>query len=431
MPPVFPAETSGFGFFTYRLTPARIDTSLRLDSTSDVYTPITLIRLKAWIMLFLTCALVASADKSPVEASSQPAVAAAIEINPAGKILRDGRPYRALGINYFSAFSRTLENPADTSYRQGFDVLARYKIPFIRFMACGFSPSDWKLYQEDKAAYFKRMDAFVRTAEEKHIGLIPSLFWWCSCIPNLVGEPRGAYGNLDSKTIAFVRQYTRDVVGHYAKSQAIWAWELGNEYSLEADLPKPAANDLSHDQIVTVCREFARAVRAVDAHHLITTGHSLPRPSAEHLRYQHTWGRDSREEFMKNLLDCNPAPNNLISVHLYPFDTKDRFPEGATTYEEILSLCLKAAAESGKALFVGEFGAGDTVKEGGPDEARKQCLAQIAAIESSGVALAALWVFDLPNQESSMNVSPNNHRAYLLDELMKANERLLKAANQP
>ena len=65
-----------------------------------------------------------------------------IRVGNAGGVLRAGKPYRAIGINYFSAFSRTLENPADTSYREGFDTIVQHQIPFIRFMACPFYPKD-------------------------------------------------------------------------------------------------------------------------------------------------------------------------------------------------------------------------------------------------------------------------------------------------
>jgi hypothetical protein len=48
----------------------------------------------------------------------------------------------------------------------------------------------------------------------------------------------------------------------------------------------------------------------------------------------------------------------------------------------------------------------------------------IAAFESTGVPLAALWNFDLASQESSLNVTADNPRSWVLDELQRANERL-------
>jgi len=366
-------------------------------------------------------------------------------VDDQGRVLKDGKPYRAIGVNYFNAFLRNIQDADDTSYREGFDELAKRGIPFIRFNAGGFWPKEWRLYRDDPEEYFRRMDAFVAAAEEKGIGLVPSLFWWYACVPDLAGESCNQWGNPDSKTVALMRQYVKDVVGRYVDSPAIWAWELGNEYSLTADLPNAAehrpwvhphlgtatsrseADELTHDNVVTASREFAQAVRALDAHRPITPGHSLPRPSAHHQRFEGTWGRDTKAQFQANLLDVNPDPANLVSVHVYPFDEDARFGQKTTTYEELLVLCMKAATGAGKALFVGEFGASDKEEDGGRERAREENLELLAAIESSGVPLAALWVFDLPQQDSFINVTPTNHRSYLLDELERANQRLRAA----
>jgi hypothetical protein len=94
------------------------------------------------------------------------------------------------------------------------------------------------------------------------------------------------------------------------------------------------------------------------------------------------------------------------------------------SYAQTMQLCVKATQRSGKALFVGEFGASDSQKDGGPEAARKQLLEMIAAIESTGVPLAALWNFDLSSQESTLNVTADNPRSWVLDELQHGNERL-------
>ena len=244
-------------------------------------------------------------------AAFQAHAAPGLTVDAEGRLLKDGTPYRGIGINYFSAFSRTLEDAGDESYREGLAELAGRGIPFIRFMACGFWPKGWKLYREDKDAYFRIMDQFVQAAEEYGIGLIPSLFWYNATVPDLVGEPRGAWGDPDSKTIAFMRQYTSEVVARYLDSPAIWAWELGNEYSLSADLPnaaehrpwicphwgtpetRSAADDMTHAMVVTACVEFAKAVRQCDKTRAITTGHSMPRPAAHHMHTELSWTRDT------------------------------------------------------------------------------------------------------------------------------------------
>jgi endo-1,4-beta-mannosidase len=366
---------------------------------------------------------------------------ATIVVASNGTILKDGKAWRGIGINYFSAFNRLIANGDDASSFAGLDALAKHKIPFIRFAGCGFWPNEWSLYRTNKVEYFRRMDRFVAEAHKRNIGLIPSLFWYDGCIPDVVGESRNQWGNPQSKTIAFMRQYVSEVVGRYLHERAIWAWELGNEYSLGADLPnaaehrppvqlnlgtaasRSAEDDLTHEMVATACAEFAKAVRALDSKRPITTGHSLPRAAAEHLRREKQWTQDSPEEFERNLLEVTPSPCDLISVHLYPFD-KDRLNAKDTPYAQTMQFCMAAARRGGKALFVGEFGAPDSPKDGGPEAARKQILEMIAAFESTGVPLAALWNFDLSSQESSLNVTADNPRSWVLDELQRANERL-------
>jgi hypothetical protein len=373
---------------------------------------------------------------------------APIAVGEGGVVLKDGRPWRGIGINYFSAFGRTLDDSADTTYREGFEELSRRGIPFIRFMAGPFWPKDWRLYLDDKEAYFRLMDGVVKAAEETGLGLIPSLFWWYACVPDVVGEPCNAWGNPESKTHAFMRQYVKEVVSRYLDSPAIWAWELGNEYSLQADLPnaeqhrpwihpgfgtpesRSKADDLTHDMIVTATREFAKAVRQYDTRRPITTGHSLPRPAAHHLRTEASWAQDTPGQFAANLIDATPDPATMISAHVYPIDTK-RFDREDVKYAETLRLCMDAARNAGKALFVGEFGAPDAEEDGGREKARAECLAQIQAIVDTGVPMAALWNYDLPSQEATINVTPANHRGYLLEELERANSAMASAPRVP
>ncbi|MBI4556357.1 MAG: cellulase family glycosylhydrolase [Candidatus Hydrogenedentes bacterium] len=364
-----------------------------------------------------------------------------LTIGKKGTVLKDGLPYRAIGINYFSAFSRRLQNPDDTSYRQGFADLAKRGISFVRFMACGYWPVDWKLYQSNKEAYFKLLDDVVRAAEETGIGLIPSLFWYPAGISDLVREPRNQWGNPSSKTLAFMRQYTQEMVERYKDSSAIWVWEFGNEFSLDADLYSPEhrppivpdlgtatsrsdADDLTHEMVVTAYREFAKEVRKYDPSRLVTTGASLPRPSAEHLRRERKWIADSEKEFSRNLVDITPDPMNMTSVHIYPMDRQGRFDPKDTPYDQIVRLCMETTERNGKALFVGEFGAADKPEDGGPERARREFLAQLTALERGEVPLAALWVYDLEQQEDFINITPTNHRKYMLEALMHANRRI-------
>ena len=355
-----------------------------------------------------------------------------------GVLVLRGKPYSGIGANYFSLFSRTLKKPSDTSHRKGLERLSKAGIPFVRFMASGFWPVDWGLYLRDKEAYFKRLDGVVKAAEDNKIGLIPSLFWHMSTVPDIVGEPMDQYGNPDSKTIAFVRQYTKEVVVRYRNSPAIWGWEFGNEYNLHVDLPNAAKHrprvlprlktalkrtsrdDLTSRAMLTAFGEFARTVRQHDTHRIIITGNSVPRPQAFHNSKEKSWKTDSAAQFRQVLLRDNPDPFNVICVHAYP-NPGNSYSANAKSLAEMIkriqALCLKAR----KPLFVGEFGAPLTV---GKDTERAAFVELVSAIEANRVPLSAFWVFDHAGQDKDWNVTFSNKRSYMLKVVAEANRRM-------
>ena len=352
-----------------------------------------------------------------------------LSVSADGQLLLRGKPFRGIGVNYFDAFARTLQRADDTSYNDGFKVLADRRIPFVRFMGTGFWPVDMQLYQTNRASYFQRMDAVVRSAERHDIGLIPSLFWNLSTVPDLMGEPCDQWGNPASKVHTFMRDYTREVVTRYQRSSAIWGWEFGNEFNLAADLPnaathrpqaapnlgtpatRTARDELTHDMIHVAFAEFAKEVRRHDPHRVIITGNSMERPSAWHQRRERSWKKDSTEQFAEMLAADNPDPVNVLSVHVYG-EAVDQLP-----------VAVRAAVAMKKPLFVGEFG----VEGRRTPETERQFGDLLALIEREKVPLAAFWVFDFAHQGDDWNVTATNGRSFQLEAVAAANARLRKA----
>lgn len=355
-----------------------------------------------------------------------------------GVLMLNNRPYCGMGVNYFSLFSRTLKKSDDLSYAAGLKALAEAQIPFVRFMACGFWPADWDLYLNDRESYFKQLDAIVRCAESNRIGLIPSLFWNMATVPDIVGEPMDQLGNPESKTMAFIRQYTTEVVTRYQDSAAVWGWEFGNEYNLHVDLPNAAAHrppiwptlktaaersqrdELSAEMMLTAYSEFARTVRQYDRHRVIITGNSIPRPHAWHNSKEKSWKADSREEFISILQRDNPEPFSMICVHLYPQEI-NQYAGGYATLTDLIVGLQTTSLTLQKPLFVGEFGLPLTA---GSESGRLQFAALVAALETSKVPLSALWVFDYSGQDKDWNVTFENQRSYMLKEISQANQRM-------
>jgi hypothetical protein len=349
-----------------------------------------------------------------------------LTVDAQGRLVRGGRPVRAVGVNYFDAFLRTLQKADDTSYDAGFATLAEYKIPFARFAACGYWPSEMGLYLTNKDEYFRRLDGVVRSAEKHGVGLIPSLFWNWSTLPDLAGEPCDQWGNPASKTHALMRAYVRDVVERYKDSPAVWGWEFGNEYNLPADLPDdprhrpPAVPQLGtperrgpRDRLTTqalhvALMEFAREVRRHDPSRFITSGNSLPRNESWHLWKEGKWAADDPAQSEEVIDAQHPAPMDVISVHYY---VKDR---------GYLKAVAETAARLHKPLFIGEFGyAGAASPEN--DQGFAEVLRQVEAI---GAPLSAVWVFDYPGQEQEgWNITATNAHAARLKLIAEANRR--------
>lgn len=356
---------------------------------------------------------------------------APLQVGPEATILRNGKPYRAVGANYFDCFLRTLKKPDERAYEAGFAALREQKIPFVRFCATGFWPKDMDLYRRDRDDYFRRLDGVVRCAESNGIGLVPSLFWHFSCVPDLCGEPMDQWANPESRTRAFMRDYVREVVTRYRTSPAIWMWELGNEYSLQACLPnakehrppvhptlgtatnRTERDDLTFAQVRHVFAAFAEEVRRHDPKRPLATGDSFPRLSAWHQEQENSWKQDSREQFLEMLERANPAPVSAISLHAYEDD------------DQRLGWAAEVARKTGQPLFVGEFGA-----QGTSDAQAAKFRRLLRALDEHRVPLAAVWVFDL-KQQADFTITATNDRAWQLREISEHNARIATGAAAP
>lgn len=351
-----------------------------------------------------------------------------LSANEQGELLLRGVPFCGIGVNYYDAFVRILEQSPQTNYAAGFRELAARGIPFARFSAGGYWPVHWQLYQTNPAAHFARLDTVVKSAERENVGLIPSLFWNLSTVPDLMGEPCNRWGDPHSRTLAFMRRYTRELVTRYAQSPAVWAWEFGNEYNLAADLPNAAthrppvvphlgtpaqrteADEVTHENIRVAFREFAREVRKYDPHRLILSGNAFPRPSAWHQMRERSWQPDTPEQFAVMLAADNLSPINSLSVRAYEL----------TNDLGRLAQAMTVARREKKPLFVGEFG----VPGADTPEARARFALILSALRTNQVPLSALWVFDYDYQANDWNVTATNARRWQLEAIQQANQEL-------
>lgn len=353
-----------------------------------------------------------------------------------GILMKDSRPYMGIGVNYFDLCGRVLANPEDASSLALLPELSRKGIPFVRLMWGRYWPSEQELYLTNRAAFFERMDRVVRSAETNHIGLIPSLFWYMATAPDLMGEHIDQYGNPASKTIAYIREYTTAMVSRYRNSSAIWGWEFGNEYPLDADLPRSSQfwpqvvpelgtakkrdehDQLQFAQVQLAFRTFAEAVRALDSTRVIFTGNAVPRAAAWNNAHEKWWIADTPAQYYEILLRDNPDLFDSLSVHIYP-EAKGAYAGATKSIGDLLRLTSEFAVKARKPLFLGEFGV--SARDGSVEKQKALLQEFFEGIRRNNVPLAAIWVFDPPFANDEFGITFKNERSYMLDLIAEAN----------
>ena len=104
----------------------------------------------------------------------------------------------------------------------------------------------------------------------------------------------------------------------------------------------------------------------------------------------------------------NPPPVTSLSGRLY-----------STNDLAAIALSMALSRQLGKPLLIGEFG----VSDADPDPGQRQFRAWLDALETNGVPLAALWVFDYAGQAKDWNVTAENSRREQLRLIAELNAR--------
>jgi Cellulase (glycosyl hydrolase family 5) len=355
-----------------------------------------------------------------------------------GVLLKDGKPYRAMGINAVGLADEILAKGKDaTRSFQAIEYLGRRHVPFIRFWASYFD--NWKPYREDPQKYWRNMDLLVEACEKAGVSLAPTLFWNPWEIPFQFGEFRPAWLDDESQTRRFVDRYTREFVRRYRGRRAVWIWEFANEDNLEWDLPnamsflpegrKDNRNIVRSPMGTLAERTFARNVRKVDRRRPISSGATEVRPGQYRLatgpvKPGEEWGTDTAEQAFEATAWTAPAPVDLLSMHHYAL------PAGydPAAMREWLRVAGEWAARLKRPLFLGEFGIvarwARTPDDLDDAEYRAALTDFFAAVWESRAALAAYWAFAPDSREFIGTVGPEYKRfEYVMDLIAEYNAK--------
>ena len=347
-----------------------------------------------------------------------------------GTVLLAGKPFYGFGVNVFSLVTREVET-CTSDYKNQLDLLKECGIPFVRINLGGYWPSYYEAFDKDPAAMLATIRKIVDYAEEVHVGLVCSLLWHDAAIPTHVGEKRSAMGNPDSRTVKYAKDYVTAVVREFVDSPAVWAWEIGNEYNLDADLCDPELKNwlpagfgieenadgydyYTSGEMRVFLAEIAKAIRAVDPDRMISSGHSEMRAYSKALHNAglkadpgtHVWtvafDTDSDEDFVYMNSMAAPNPIDCVSFHLQlcaqnadgePEYIRSlyRFGRSDVTPLQYFRIYARTAKQLKKACFFGEFG--DYLELENDERTPEEFGNLLSWIRDAGIQIACSWQF--------------------------------------
>jgi len=366
-----------------------------------------------------------------------------------GRFMVEGKEFYGIGANYFDMFLRGVSIDDDSGLT-GMWELKKVGVPFIRFSVSPYTPDSWKPYFDNKEAYFAFLDRFIGQAERLNIGLIPCLFWHTPTFPDLNGEHQDQYANPDSKTIAFIKTYTREIVERYKDSPAIWGWEFSNEFSLQIDIPGegyiPALlpgspfperdkirDKLSQEGMILSFKIFTETIREIDKTRPIFSGNDSPRASAYHNTNSNPyddWTPDNEDQYRYMLERYESNVNTLTTRGYYNYGTNKRnYPMGLTDFSDFLKWLKTEGERLGKPVFVGEFGGLPQWTEESNGwiryvDIRVAWRERFDAVVDNRIQLSAFWNYDYLYSDNKEKISLTNDPNGILDMVIEYNNKL-------
>ncbi len=322
-------------------------------------------------------------------------------------------------------------------------------VSYLRISATGFDPSayrkpgDLDLWLTNPAQYWSQFDELMTDLETAEMQGVFTLIWNPLQFPAMTGETvRDLITQPDSKSYQTAERYIREFVQRYKNRKAVLFYELTNELNLGADLgaekrcnaKKQAAlcdakGHYTSAEMVEFTKRLSALIHGIDPSRPISSGFSVPRASAEHLRASPEWisgkadfRQDSLEQLQQNLAFIHEGVD-IISVHIYPNEANVRFGAKDRHGVELLESIKKIADKIGKPLFVGEFGDRDDLT----DSPASYTVRMLNRIRDLRVPYSALWVWEF-YQKSPHITRDNQHTGYSLEP--SDNNKLIQKISQ-
>lgn len=332
-----------------------------------------------------------------------------------GKLMRDGKEFFGIGINYLGLFYDALDG--NTECIDSLETLAEYGVKCIRVpVNATYTEEVMKKQFDDEENWWALLDRIVAKAEEVGIGLICGFFWSEDVIPNYFGEEIAwSMREEESLSWSYMDGYIQRFIGRYGESEAIWGWEYGNEIMLEAQIPDTASQPrrFTCDDVVALYKRFVSSVKKYDKYNrFIGSGDAGLRASSYNIYNYNSWYADTKEEQQEM---CGKLyPMDGVSWHAYAdsvkaLDAPENFvdpPEFAdgkggktklyTTWTDYFGYVSELAKAHGKIAYLGEtaFTYPDSKREIGKADAYKGMEGILKAAYETDFPLTIVWNYD-------------------------------------
>lgn len=304
-----------------------------------------------------------------------------------GTVYYNGQPYRQAGVNWFDLFQQHISR-GDSSYISGLQALPQHNIRLVRFAASSLPSVSYpgevgfKVWKSNPRRWWKAMDDIFAQAQKDGIGLIAVLNWQIDAFPNLVGESPSALADPTSKSAQLMATYIQQFVQRYNSSPALYGYEAGNEYNLDADIGQYPY--LTAAQVHQILVEIGQDIRAYDPSRLIESGDSCDRQEAWHLANGQGWVTDTQDEWaqMENYFN----PFGTLSAHPYGL-----VPDPSSTYvcdTSELDRIVSLGNSEAEPVVAGEWG------DKGAGQSQSEFETVASDTFSSGAPISFLWTYN-------------------------------------
>ena len=125
-----------------------------------------------------------------------------ITVDKQGNFTMNGKPFHGYGVNAYTMIYNRQLDPQDESYKDGFAMLKKYNIPFIRTPVTYEPVEYYEQYLKDPDAFFEGADKILEEARRSHIGVIV-IIMNSSRYSSMLGEKPSAVHELNSRSMAY------------------------------------------------------------------------------------------------------------------------------------------------------------------------------------------------------------------------------------